>query len=94
MGGAFSLPAQPVAMPTGAQAVDDGGGCGVVDDVGAVVEVVQVVPTIEAPEAEDMVQDQVLPGAGVWEWTGEQKDRWTQRTTDRHTGLPPPLASS
>lgn len=52
-------------MPTGAQAVDDGGGGSVVDDVGAVVEVVQVVPTIEAPEAEDVVQDQVLPGGGV-----------------------------
>lgn len=83
-------------MPTGAQAVDDGGGGGVVDDVGAVVEVVQVVPTIEAPEAEDVVQDQVLPGGGVgvWEWTAEQEDRWTQRKTDGHTGLPPPLASS
>lgn len=81
-------------MPTGAQAVDDGGGGSVVDDVGAVVEVVQVVPTIEAPEAEDVVQDQVLPveGIGVWKWTGEQEDRW--RETDGHTGLPPLLASS
>lgn len=49
-----------VAVVTGAEAVDDGGGGGVVDDLGAVVEVVQVVATIEASETEHMIQNQVL----------------------------------
>lgn len=37
-----------------------GRGCCVEDDVGAVVEVVKVVTTIEAPESKHMVQNQVL----------------------------------
>jgi len=47
-------------VPTVAQTVDDGGGSGVVDDVCAVVEVVQVVPTIVATETKHVIQNQVL----------------------------------
>lgn len=47
-------------MVTGGETVDYGSGGGVVDDVRAVIEVVQVVPTVKAPETKDMIQNQVL----------------------------------
>lgn len=47
-------------QPTSAEVVDDGGGGSVVDNVGTVIEVVQVVTAVEASETEDMVQHQIL----------------------------------
>lgn len=67
----------------------DGGGGSVVHDLGAVVEVVQVVTTIEAPKTKDVVQDQVL-----------ERERRTVnagtdgQTGDRRTDSPRPAASS
>lgn len=54
----------------------DGGGGSVVHDLGAVVEVVQVVTTIEAPKTKDVVQDQVL----------ERQRRTVNAGTDGQTG--------
>lgn len=54
----------------------DGGGGSVVHDLGAVVEVVQVVTTIEAPKTKDVVQDQVL----------ERERRTVNAGTDGQTG--------
>lgn len=45
---------------TGRQVLDDHGGGGVEDDVGAIVEVMQVVATVEASVAEDVIQEQLL----------------------------------
>lgn len=53
-----------VAAVTSGETVDDGGGGGVVDDVGAVVEIVQIVATVEAPEPEHVIQDHVLHERG------------------------------
>lgn len=47
-------------MITIAEAVDDTAGGRVVDDLGAVVEVVKVVATIVSPETKDVIQLQVL----------------------------------
>lgn len=69
----------------------DGGGGSVVHDLGAVVEVVQVVTTIEAPKTKDVVQDQVLERE---EADGERRDRRTDGPTDGRTDSPPPAASS
>lgn len=61
----------------------NGGGGSVVHDLGAVVEVVQVVTTIEAPKTKDVVQDQVLErekrtvNAGTDGQTGRRTDRLT-----------------
>lgn len=44
-----------VAVITVAETVHDAGGGSVVDDVGAIVEVVQVVTTIEAPKTKHMI---------------------------------------
>lgn len=74
-----------VAVDTGAEAVDDGSGGGVVHDLSAVVEVVKVVTTIKAPKTKDVVQDQVL-----WRnresqsiHTHTQTRRWTHIHTPR-----------
>lgn len=45
---------------TGRQVLDDHGSSGVEDDISAVVEVVQVVATVEASVSEDVVQHQLL----------------------------------
>lgn len=45
---------------TSRQVLNDHGGRGVEDDVGAVVEVMQVVATVEASVAKDVVQQQLL----------------------------------
>lgn len=45
---------------TGGQVLDDHGGSGVEDDVSTVVEVMQVVATVEASVAKDVLQDQLL----------------------------------
>lgn len=66
----------------------DGGGGSVVHDLGAVVEVVQVVTTIEAPKTKDVVQDQVLERE---EADGECRDRRTDGQTDGQTHLDQPL---
>jgi len=70
-----------VAVVTGAEAVDDGSGGGVVDDLSAVVEVVQVVPTIEASKTKHVIQNQVLQR----EETDREveRDRQVERETDR-----------
>ncbi len=47
-------------MLTGRQVLDDHGGSGVEDDVSTVIEVMQVVATVEASVAEDVLQDQLL----------------------------------
>lgn len=49
-----------VAVVTGAETVDDGGGGSVEDDVSSIVEVVKVVTTIKSPETKHMIQNQVL----------------------------------
>lgn len=46
--------------PTSRQVLDDHGSSGVEDDVSAIVEVMQVVATVEASVAEDVLQDQLL----------------------------------
>lgn len=50
---------------TGRQVVDDGGGGGVEDDVSTVVQVVKVVPAVEAAVAKDVVQQQLLRRRGL-----------------------------
>lgn len=49
-----------VAVITGAEAVNNGSGGSVVDNLHAVVEVVQVVTTIKTPKTKHVVQNQVL----------------------------------
>lgn len=66
----------------------DGGGGSVVHDLGAVVEVVQVVTTIEAPKTKDVVQDQVL------ERERRTVNAGTDGPTDGRTDSPRPAASS
>lgn len=70
-------------MVTGAEAVDYGGGGSVIDDLGSVVEVVQVVTTIKAPKTKNMIQNQVL------QRQERQMSRWTdsQTETERQTHL-------
>lgn len=83
------VPSVCVAVVTGAETVDDGGGGSVVDDVGAIVEVVQVVTTIEAPEAKHVIQNQVLP-----EDRRRQVSRRTDRLRDRQVKRQPHLHRS
>lgn len=84
-----------VAAVTVAETVDNGSGGSVEDDVCAVVEVVQVVTTIEAPKTEHVIQNQVLQTEETEE-TGKQEDRQTEREreTGSETGIPRPVSSS
>lgn len=69
----------------------DGGGGSVVYDLGAVVEVVQVVAAIEAPKTKHVVQNQVLERE---EADDECRDRRTHGPTDGRTDSPRPASSS
>lgn len=84
-----------VAVVTSAETMDDGSGGGMVDDVGAVVEVVKVVTTIEATKTKHVIQNQVLQTErGRRGTTDEEEDGQTGRGTGRRTDIPPPASSS
>lgn len=85
-------------MVTSTEAVHDGSGGSVVDDVSTVVEVVKVATTIESPETKDVIQNQILGGGGGR--GGQRTDGETGRQVagrqadrDRRADVPP-LASS
>lgn len=66
-------------MVTSTEAVHDGSGGSVVDDVSTIVQVVKVATTIESPETKDVIQNQILGGGqrtdGETGWQASRTDR-------------------